>query len=584
MTARSADARPLGARSEVVHAASAIRIADLRVSYPSPLLDGTRVHALRGVDLEVARGEFVALMGPVGAGRSTLCLTLNGAIPHIVDCDSSGTVSILGQETGVAPFAQLALDVGLVFENAEAQLFNATVADEIAFGLEGMGILPDEIERRIDAVLAQVALPGFRDRSPRALSGGEQKRLALASVLAMRPSILVLDEPTAGLDARGRYEVLSAIERLQEAHGHETTVVMATQDAEAVARFADRIVVLRDGQVSLSGTTEEVFSQVEALDAWGLGVPQLARLAYHLGLPPAYTPERAAQRWAGSIEPLPNPAAPAEPPVDPPQAKIIEIRELRYEYPVSDQRALHGVTLDIAQGEWLGIVGTNGSGKTTLLKHLNGLLHPTSGTVRVHGIDTRDQQVGQLARIVSYLPQNPDHSIFCATVREEIAYGPRQLGLRGRALDERVAQSLDLLDLSALAEHPPAVLGYGQRRQVALASILAADAPMLVLDEPSVGLDRGTVTRLMDVVSIRHQQGTTVVMVTHDLQLVARYAQRVIVLSEGRVCAEGKPSDLLGDVSLVRESGLEPLPVTLLGDALGWPRPLPVHVTAWEAK
>jgi energy-coupling factor transporter ATP-binding protein EcfA2 len=562
---------------------SAIRVAGLRVSYPSPLLDDTRVHALCGVDLEVARGEFVALMGPVGAGKSTLCLALNGAIPHAVDCESSGAVVVMGQETRATTLAQLALDVGFVFEDAEAQLFNATVADEIAFGLEAMGVSPGEIERRIDAVLSQVALPGFRDRSPLALSGGEQKRLALASVLAMRPSILVLDEPTAGLDARGRFEVLSAIGRLQEEHGHEMTVLMATQDAEAVARFADRIFVLRDGQISLSGTPEEVFAQVGALESWGLAVPQLARLAYHLGLPPAYTPESAAQRWAGSIEPLPSPAPSAEPAVERPQAKIVEIRELRYEYPASDQRALHGVTLDIARGEWLGIVGTNGSGKTTLLKHLNGLLHPTSGTVCVDGEDTREQQVGQLARIVSYLPQNPDHSIFCATVREEIAYGPRQLGLRGQALDERVAESLDLLGLAPLAEHPPAVLGYGQRRQVALASVLAMNAPMLVLDEPSVGLDRGTVMRLMDVVSARHRQGTTVVIVTHDLQLVARYAQRVIILSEGRVCAEGRPHDVLADVSLVRESGLEPLPVTLLGYALGWPRPLPVRVAAWEA-
>jgi energy-coupling factor transporter ATP-binding protein EcfA2 len=563
---------------------NAVRIADLRVSYPSPLLDGTRVHALRGVDLEVARGEFVALMGPVGAGKSTLCLALNGAIPHAVDCDASGIIAVMGQDTRATTLAQLALDVGLVFENAEAQLFSATVADEIAFGLEGMGIAPDEIERRIDAALAQVALPDFRDRSPRALSGGEQKRLALASVLAMRPSILVLDEPTAGLDARGRYEVLSAIERLQEMHGHEMTVVMATQDAEAVARFADRVIVLREGQVCLSGTPEEVFSQVETLDAWGLGLPQLARLAYRLGLPIACTPVHAAQRWAGRIEPLPSSPTPADPPDDPPQAKIIEIRDLRYEYPASEQRALHGVTLDIASGEWLAIAGTNGSGKTTLLKHLNGLLHPTSGTVRVHGIDTRDRQVGQLARMVSYLPQNPDDSIFCATVREEIAYGPRQLGLRGQALEERVAESLDLLGLAPLAEHPPAVLGYGQRRQVALASILAARAPVLVLDEPSVGLDRGMVRRIMDVVSARHRQGTTVIMVTHDLQLVARYVQRAIILSEGRICAEGRPHDVLADISLIRESGLEPLPVTLLGHALHWPPPLPVHVGAWEVE
>ncbi len=560
---------------------SAIRVADLHVSYPSPLLDGTRVCALRGIDLEVIPGEFLALMGPVGAGKSTLCLALNGAIPHGVDCEFSGTVTVAGQETRATPLAELVRRIGLVFENAEAQLFNATVADEIAFGLEGMNLPVDEIERRIDAALAQVSLPGFRDRSPRTLSGGEERRLALASVLAMQPQVLVLDEPTAGLDARGRYEVLAAIERLQAEHGTDMTVVMATQDAEAVARFADRIAVMRDGEISLIGTPEEVFSQVETLEAWGLAVPQLALLAHRLKLPPLCTPQRAAEQWAGLIHPPATATVPAAP-SDFTTQKIVEIRDLRYEYPASDQPALHGVTLDIAPGEWLSIVGINGSGKTTLLKHLNGLLHPTSGTVRVHNQDTRDQQVGQLARIISYLPQNPDHSIFSASVREEVAYGPRQLGLRGQALEDRVAESLDLLELTPLAEHPPAVLGYGQRRCVALASVLSMNAPVLALDEPSVGLDLGTVARLMDVISARHRQGTTVVMITHDLDLVARYAQRAIVLSQGRICAQGKPQDLLADVPLIREAGLEPLPVTVLGQMLGWPSPLPVHVAAWE--
>jgi energy-coupling factor transport system ATP-binding protein len=562
---------------------SAIHIADLCVSYPSPLLDGTSVCALRGIDLEVPPGEFLALMGPVGAGKSTLCLTLNGAVPHGVDCTFSGTVVVADQETRVTPFAQLARRVGLVFENAEAQLFNATVADEVAFGLEEMNLPAEEIERRIDATLAEVSLPGFRDRSPRTLSGGEERRLALASVLAMQPQILVLDEPTAGLDARGRYEVLSAIERLQTEHDTGMTVIMATQDAEAAARFADRIAVLRHGEISLIGTPDQVFGQVETLEAWGIHVPQLASLAHHLKLSPICTPERAAKEWADQIDPPPLTKIPAVPRSATATEPIIEIHDLRYEYPASDQPALHGITLDIARGEWLSIVGINGSGKTTLLKHLNGLLRPTSGVVRVHNQDTRDRQVGQLARIVSYLPQNPDHSIFGASVREEISYGPRQLGLKGEALEERVAESLALLELTPLAEHPPAVLGYGQRRCVALASVLSMKAPVLALDEPSVGLDRGTVLRLMDVISTRHRQGTTVITITHDLDLVARYAQRIIILSEGRIWAQGAPQDLLADVPLIREAGLEPLPVTVLGKLLGWPSPLPVRVAAWEA-
>jgi energy-coupling factor transport system ATP-binding protein len=374
--------------------------------------------------------------------------------------------------------------------------------------------------------------------------------------------------------------VLAAIERLCQGGTGETTVVMATQDAEAAARFADRIVVLREGRVALSGTTREVLSSVQQMAAWGLDVPQLAHLADRCRAPVVFTPEEAMQAWDGALlEPsrqspgVPNGRAP-EP--------VIEVRDLCYVYPASDQPALHGVTLDLWRGEWLAMIGVNGSGKTTLLKHLNGLLSPSSGTVLVDGGDTRERQVGDLARTVGYLPQNPDHSIFSATVYEETAFGPRQLGLRGQALDARVADTLDRLHLSAFAQYPPAVLGYGLRRQVALAGVLAMHAPVLALDEPAVGLDRGTIRRLMDAILAQHQHGTTVVMVTHDLQLAARYAQRVVALHRGRLVAQGPTREVLSDVTLIRELGLAPLPVTALAHALDWPRPLPISVDDWR--
>jgi energy-coupling factor transport system ATP-binding protein len=478
---------------------------------------------------------------------------------------------------------QLAMQVGLVLENAEAQLFNATVADEIAFGLEGMGLESDEIEQRIDAMLGLVDMVGFRQRSPRTLSGGEQKRLAIASVLAMQPRVLVLDEPTSGLDSRGRLNVLAAIDRLRRER-KQMTVVMATQDAEAAARFATRILVLQGGRVALAGSPADVFAQIERMDRWGLDVPQLARLAHRLALPIALTPEQAVEAWDSA---LPARAAehtthqpPARPP-GPPTDPIIEIRGLSHDYPSSEQPAVRDINLDVQCGEWLAVIGVNGSGKTTLLKHLNGLLYPTSGSVRVAGQDTRACQVGELAHTVSYLHQNPDHSIFCATVRDEVAYGPTQLGLRRVPLQDRVASTLDLLDLAGHAQHPPAVLGYGLRRQVALASVLAMDAPVLALDEPATGLDRGMTSRLMGVISARHQQGTTVVMISHDLQLVAQYAQRIIVLHDGQLVAQGTPQEILSDVELIERAGLEPLPVTDLARRLGWAPPLPVAVDDW---
>jgi energy-coupling factor transporter ATP-binding protein EcfA2 len=552
------------------------------------------VPALCGVDLEVPHGQFLAVMGPVGAGKSTLCLALNGAIPHAVDGEFSGQVTVYGQNTRDVPMGQLAMQVGLVFEDVEAQLFNATVADEIAFGLEAMGLPAAEIERRIDLALESVGLGDSlgrtargrapRGRAPRTLSGGEQKRLALASVLAMRPRLLVLDEPTSGLDPRGRHDVLAAIERLRREDGQGMTVVMATQDAEAAARFADRVVVLCEGRVALDGCPGEVYAQVERLEAWGIEAPQLARLAHRLsersGRTFAFLHLPDAQRaLAGHGSALPAQRALAGPRDARPAAEeVIKIRGLSFRYPSADGWALSGVDLDIARGEWLAVVGVNGSGKSTLIKHLNGLLKPSLGAVHVDGQDSRTHQVGALAHTVAYLPQNPDHMIFGATVREEVAYGPRQLGLRGAALDERVEETLVALGLLPVADYPPAVLGYGLRRQVSLASVLALHTPVLALDEPTVGLDRGLAGRLLGIVAGRHRRGMTVVMVTHDLRWVARYAQRVVVLARGRLVAQGAPGEVLADPERLAAFGLEPLPVTALAAALNWPPPLPLTV------
>jgi energy-coupling factor transport system ATP-binding protein len=363
------------------------------------------------------------------------------------------------------------------------------------------------------------------------------------------------------------------------------TVVMATQDAEAAARFADRLVVLHKGQIVLDGTPRQVFSQVERLDAWGIDVPQLARLSYRLGQISGrssfFLDSRSASQalaetgLAGAVSaPVKHARATAQRHADP----AIKVRSLGHQYPRTVEPALSDIDLDIWRGEWLAIIGINGSGKSTLVRHFNGLLKPSEGTVSVEGLDTRVSRVGELARIVSILPQNPALLLFSATVRQEVGYGPRQLGLEGAELETRVADTLDLLELSDYAKHPPAALGYGLRRQVALASILAMDAPILVLDEPTVGLDHGAAARLLNVVAGRHCRGTTVVMITHDLRWVARYAQRVVVLSEGRLVASGPTSAVLADIDLLREAGLDPLPVTALAHSLGLPLPLPLTV------
>jgi energy-coupling factor transport system ATP-binding protein len=316
-------------------------------------------------------------------------------------------------------------------------------------------------------------------------------------------------------------------------------------------------------------------------------VPQLARLSQALiergALPDKSFFFRDDQARQAVSRLIARPSVPRHAPAEGtvpsnPTAAVIAIRELCHRYPGALQPALRDVSLDVVRGEWLAVIGVNGSGKSTLIKHLNGLLKPTSGQVSVDGHDTRAHQVGELARMVSYLPQNPDQMIFSATVRQEVAYGPRQFGLRGQALDDRVTQALDALDLRPYADHPPAVLGYGTRRKVALASALAVSAPILALDEPTTGLDRGTIRQLMEVISRRHRQGTTVIMITHDLQLAAQYAQRTAVLHGGRLVTCGSPQEVLADIEGLAATGLAPVPVTRLAHALGWAEPLPLDV------
>jgi cobalt transport protein ATP-binding subunit len=520
-------------------------------------------------------------MGANSAGKTTLALILAGLAPEMTGGKLRGQAMVDGLDAAATAAVQLSAHLGLVFQEPERQLFNMTVADEVAFGLEGLGLPPAAIRARIAWVLGRVGLTGLEERAPWQLSGGQQKRLAIATILALRPSILVLDEPMAGLDPLGRREIAAVLAELKAETG--ATVIVLEKDAEFVARWAERLVVLAEGRAALDGSASEVFQQVDRLHKLGVAVPQAAELAAVLRREGVAASFLTAQDAAVALSPrlsalnssLGVGAGSPSPAATPPSRPAVDVRSVSFTYD-GGTRALDDISLAVPQGQFVALVGPNGGGKSTLARHLNGLLRPQTGSVAINGQPTARQAVGELARQVGYVFQNPDHQIFAPTVREEIAFGPRNLGLRSQALNDRVAQALAVFSLDDAEETPPAVLGYGMRRLVTVASVWAMQPAIWVLDEPTTGLDAHHTRILMSLLRDLHATGRTILFITHDLRLAAEAADRVIVIDQGHVAMDGSPSQVLADAQALARVGLRPPPITRLSAALaphGFPHP-----------
>ena len=550
-----------------------ISVENLSYAYPSETADDDPVWVLDGVDLRLEAGEFVAIMGATGGGKTTLCLALNGIVPQSTGGVIGGQVLVKGQNTKQTPVAELAQTVGLIFQNAETQLFNVTVEAEIAFGLETLGLPPAEMERRIDWALELVGLTGFRARSPFELSGGQKQRVAIAAMLALKPPVLVLDEPTANLDPAGKQEIFAAINRLRHQEG--MSIIMVSHEADQIATFADRVLVLAAGKIALAGTPQHIFLPPESMQALGLHLPGLAELAGCLN-------SRGGRQFsfldgAAAYEQLASQAVASagQPPLamdDRPVAEdgILRLEQVSHSYSPG-QSAISQVDLAIQRGDFVAILGQNGSGKTTLVKHCNGLLRPSSGRVHLNGADSATQSVAQLARTVGYVFQNPDHMIYSATVREELAAGPRNLGLDEATVAERVEMALTDFSLRPFAGQQPAQLSFGLRRKVSVASVVTMHTPILILDEPTSGLDQRSIDELMAILAALHAQGRTILMITHDMELVVRHLPRTLIMKAGELLAFGATAEIFCQPELLAAAQLACPPVAHLGQKLGWP-------------
>lgn len=487
----------------------AIQAREIHFAYPSQSPDLSAVPLLGDVTLQVDFGAACAVLGASGSGKSTLCYVLAGLAPRYTGGQSAGRLQVAGHDLFAVPPPIGA--VGLLFQDAAAQLFNSTAENEVAWGLEALGLPAHEIGPRVNAALQRFGLLPLRQRSPWMLSGGEQKRLALAAVWALRPRVLVLDEPLGGLDPVGRAEVLATLGLLRDSG---TALVLTTLRPQA-ARLAESAAILDGGRLSAPRPTAQLLADAAPLIDAGILFPP--------------------ERWP---EFPPGAAAASSPPA-------VMTRDLTFAYE-RGRPVLRGVDVTIPQGQFVALVGANGAGKTTLARHFNGLLRPAFGVVKILGQDASRASVGELARRVGFLFQRPEQQIFGVTVRDEVAYGPRCLRLPDA--EARVERALERFGLSASAALPPAILSYGARRSVTLAALAALETPILVLDEPTVGLDGRGWAQLLDWLVERRAAGTTIIIVTHELDLAAR-ADQVIAMREGQVLAAGPPAEVLPRLS-----------------------------------
>jgi energy-coupling factor transport system ATP-binding protein len=520
---------------------------------------GANDYALKGVSVSVSEGEVVAVVGPTGAGKTTLCKVLSGIIPNFGAYDDfKGNVTVDGKSTLGKRVGEISRSCAMVFQDYESQLFRTTVELEVAFGPENLCVSRDEILKRVRRSLELVGLVGFEKRYSFALSGGQKQRLAIASMLALQPKVLILDEATSDLDPRGKREVYAVVRRLLD-EGAIRSLVMVDHHLDKVAEFADRVVLMDSGRVVMEGGTEDVLSEVDLLRSLGLNPPEPAELFHDLGLrskPLPMTVEEALERMPA----LRNFRKPSEEEVNS-REPAVEVEDLWFAYPGGDW-VLKGVNLTVRSGEMVGLIGQNGSGKTTLAQTIMGILKPGRGRVRLFGKDVTSQDLMERAVTVGYVFQNPDYQIFTKSVYEEIAYGLRARGMGEEEVRKRVEEIARMVGLSALLDEDPFFLPKAHRQRVAVASVLALNPKVVILDEPSTGLSPGETRALMDLARELNRKGTTFIIITHEMWVVAEYCNRVVLMSDGNVVLDAPTRKAFSMGDFIRKYEIEPPAVT----------------------
>lgn len=523
--------------------------------------------ALQHITGDIENGSSVVIMGHGGAGKSSLCFTMNGLIPRFFRGEYSGRINVGGMEASGSAVSDLSKKVGLVFQDFEAQLFSTNVELEVAFGLENQELPREEIQKRVDRYLQFVGLGGMNRRDTATLSGGQKQRLAIGSVLAMEPDVVVLDEPTTDLDPEGRERILSLSDGLKN---DGRTLVLTDHDPDTAAR-ADDLWLLRNGQIAARGAPKQILTDAFLLESCGIKPLPTIELFREMGWPgqPLTVEEAVSLISKYNLLPRQREETSEKPEKTPTGPVILEANNLSFSYPASHFPVLRNIDLTIREGAFVAILGQNGSGKSTLAKQFNGLLKPSSGRMIVRNKPTTSLRHKELARLVGYVFQNPDHQIFASTVFEEVGFGLRVLREEQGRIKKQVVEALAATGLEGYEERSPFLLTKGERQRVAVASMLAAKPEVLILDEPTTGLDYRHQRDAMEMLKHLNGLGHTVIVITHAIWIAETYADRTIVMKDGQILADGPSRFIFRDETKLREASLSPSPLVRLSNRLG---------------
>jgi energy-coupling factor transport system ATP-binding protein len=491
--------------------------------------------AIQEISFSANPGEVLLVAGASGCGKTTLVRCINGLIPRSYKGKMSGRVLVHGEETEKWPLSRISQHIGTVLQDPERQILGSKVLNEVAFGLENLGMPRPEIITRADEALAFLKISHLRERETFSLSGGEKQKLALAGVLAMRPSILLLDEPLASLDPASAIETLKMVRMMAD---EGMSIVMIEHRVEDVLQInPERVMFMDAGEIRYLGDLEGLNKVVN----------------YHeVKLPAEVIIQRAAQDPPpASLDVLPGVEELGE--ADQP---LVEFEDVGFSYE-RDVPVLHDINLTIRRGDVIAVLGPNGAGKTTFVKHAIGLLEPKSGRVLVNGQDTKKASVAEIASILGYVFQSPSHMLFAQTVHEELAFGPKNLKHSPEEVEKEVMEALEIVNLSEYEQDPPLSLSFGQQKRVSIAAILAMRSRILVMDEPTAGQDYKNYMNFMDAI-LQMPGFESILFITHDVDMAVIYANRVILVADGRIAADGPPHEVLADQDLLKACRVVP--------------------------